>query len=128
MKKRFNQLIREALEYKDISLRELARKSKFDVSFLSKILSGKRNPPGGEKELARIARALDITPERLMLASGRVPASLEELLNDEKVIQKLIAGRKSLFAGEERKDIPKKSAKKSPSVINRPPEIEDELL
>ena len=44
-RKQFNLLVSSALEQQGISLRELARKCGLDVSFLSKILNGKRNPP-----------------------------------------------------------------------------------
>ncbi|NLB35405.1 MAG: helix-turn-helix transcriptional regulator [Elusimicrobia bacterium] len=83
--------VKRALKKQNMSLRALARQSSLDVSFISKMLSGKRNPPSNEKDIARIAQALSLDSDRLILLAGRIPLSLQKHLADEKFIENIIS-------------------------------------
>lgn len=91
--KRFGRTLKQAIESKGISLRELARRSGLDVSFLSKILSGKRNPPSSEEDLINLARILEIRPEKLIIDAGRIPSALQDFFSDEVFIESLLSGK-----------------------------------
>ena len=125
MKKGFNQLIKISLKDRGISLRELARRSNLDVSFLSKILSGKRNPPSSEKDIKRMAKVLGIVPESLIFAAGRIPLSYQEYFSDKKFIDSITS--RHLKIKPMSKEIPpaKVRTKAEKTIIA---EIEDELL
>lgn len=123
MKKEFVNLIKNALHEKEISLRELARKSNLDVSFLSKILNGKRNPPSSENDIKVIAKVLQIKPDRLFFAAGRIPSNLQEFFNDKKFIEDFISAKKTRT---KRKAQAAKVEEKP--VEQKVREIEDELL
>lgn len=116
MKKEFILLVKNALSKKEISLRELARRSNLDVSFLSKILNGKRNPPSSEQDIRKIAKALQVKPVKLLFAAGRIPESLQEIFNDENFIENLIALRNNALS------------EKVKQVEHKTPKIENKLL
>jgi len=120
MSKEFSRLIKESLKKKNISLRELSRQCKLDVSFLSKILNSKRNPPSSEKDIRRIAKLLDILPEKLIFASGRIPEELQEVFSEEEFIDLILRRKK-----ESKKEIKKETG---PVQYSNTSEIEDELL
>lgn len=124
MKKYFNTLIKKALKNKNISLRELARKTRLDVSFLSKILNGKRNPPSEEKDIIKIAKILEINPTRLLFSAGRIPTEYQEFFIDEKFINKLLKEKKS--KNKAKITINRKTSKKTGQFKIKT--IEDELL
>lgn len=133
--KRFYQLIKISLKDRGMSLRELARRSNLDVSFLSKILSGKRNPPSSEKDIRRMAKVLGITPESLIFAAGRIPLSYQEYFSDKKFIDSIISRHfkiKPLLKVQEEPHPAKvrTKTKKGDTTTSSVPytEIEDELL
>lgn len=72
---RLGERIRELREEKDMSLRELARKTGVTAPFLSDVELGKRFP--GAENLALIAKALDVTVEYLEQYDSRPP--IEEM-------------------------------------------------
>lgn len=116
-------MIKTALKEKEISLRELARKSDLDVSFLSKILHGKRNPPSSEKDIKVIAKILQIKPDRLFFAAGRIPSNLQKFFNDEKFVEDVTSSKKIWLKTK----APTGKKEKKP-VEHKTAEIEDELL
>ncbi|MFW6173599.1 MAG: helix-turn-helix domain-containing protein [Elusimicrobiota bacterium] len=89
MKTEFNKLIKQGLKKENISLRELARGSGLDVSFLSKILNGKRNPPSKEKKIRKIGKILNIDQERLIFASGRIPSNFQKYFNTKDILERI---------------------------------------
>ena len=62
-----------------LGLRALCRAVGLDPSFFSKVLSGKRSPPGEDAVLRSLAAVLGVDPVRLILSTGRLPAELESL-------------------------------------------------
>jgi transcriptional regulator with XRE-family HTH domain len=121
--KEFINLVKVHLEKNRCSLRELARQCNLDVSFLSKILSGKRNPPSSEKDIRKIAEVLKINSDRLLFAAGRIPSNFQKIFNNENFVGKLISLNQSGDTASMSKleDYIKPSGHKSF-------EIEDELL
>lgn len=87
----FVQEVKKLLLERNMSLRALARSSALDVSFISKMLSGKRNPPSSEKDIRKIAEALYTNPERLILLAGRIPSSLYPLLKKDTFISYILS-------------------------------------
>ena len=71
--KEFIKKIKEAINQKKYTLKEAAEYAKIDVSYLSKIISGKHNPPYEEETIKRIAKFLDIDEDELLFSAGRVP-------------------------------------------------------
>lgn len=83
----FARLVKQKMDETRLGVRDLARISGVDPSFLSKILSGKRSPPAEDKKIAAIARALKIDADRLMLAAGRAPAWIAQRLSEPGVLE-----------------------------------------
>ncbi|MGM0441373.1 MAG: helix-turn-helix domain-containing protein [Elusimicrobiota bacterium] len=126
--KEFNKIIKDGIEKEGISLRELGRRSDLDVSFLSKILNGKRNPPREEKDLRKIAKSLKITPERLIIAAGRIPKNLRHIFLKEEFIDKLLeekAPEKIMENTDKREETSTRDSKDKQYFSK---DIEDELL
>ncbi len=126
--KEFNKIIKKGLKKENISLRELSRRANIDVSFLSKILNGKRNPPRKESDLRKIAESLNIVPELLILSAGRVPKNLYRFFVNKRLVKFLIKAEspKKLIAelSNSKEDANLNSVKKQ--YLSK--DIEDELL
>jgi len=65
-----------------LGLRALCRAVSLDPSFFSKVLSGKRSPPGEDHVLRNLAAVLGVDPVRLILSTGRLPAEMASLWRD----------------------------------------------
>lgn len=131
MNKYFNRAVKKGLKDKDISMRELARNSGLDVSFLSKMLSGKRNPPSREEDIRKMAKALEIKPEILIFAAGRIPEKLIPFFMKEDTAESLLAGKIKKINTEEKKK-PKKRTRTSKPPVRKPSpaggDIDDTIL
>jgi transcriptional regulator with XRE-family HTH domain len=68
----FIKAIKKAMKAKGLSLRALSRETGIDLSFLSRILSGDRNPPPNSY-IIKIAKVLDLNPDQLIFNAGRIP-------------------------------------------------------
>lgn len=128
MNKYFNRRVKKGLKESGISMRELARKSGLDVSFLSKILSGKRNPPSKEEDIRKIAKALDIKPEILIFAAGKIPEKLIPIFMKENTVETILSGKIKKLD----KENPKKKARSTKPAAVKPPvrggDIDDTIL
>jgi len=71
------------MDARALGLRELCRAADLDPSFLSKVLSGKRNPPAEEDALRRLAGALGLDATRLAVCAGRIPSEWRRVRVDE---------------------------------------------
>jgi transcriptional regulator with XRE-family HTH domain len=69
---RFSKAIKYGLKKKGLSLRALSRDTGIEVSFLSKILRGQRNPPPNSY-IIKIANVLNLNPDQLIFDAGRIP-------------------------------------------------------
>ena len=122
MKNRFIDLIKASLDKSEISLRELARRSGLDVSYLSKILNGHRNPPSYEKDIIKIAEILQLNPDELIFAAGRIPSKHQNIFNDPDFVKSIMDGsykQRKQATGPTKKQI---------RVHEHTADIEDELL
>jgi transcriptional regulator with XRE-family HTH domain len=117
----FIKAVKQALKKKGWSMRRAAREAGLDSSFLSKVLSGKRNPPSEEKVIVRLAQKLDIDPDSLIIYAGRIPAKYQKDLEKPEVI-KLLSRAHTLTEVEAAVPRLKKVRKVSPK------EMPDELL
>ncbi len=75
----FVTMVREAMAKRKISLNQLAKRGGISGAFLSRILSRERSLPS-DKAILRIARILDVEPERLLIEAGRVSEELRSTL------------------------------------------------
>lgn len=83
----FAALVKSRITGKKISLRELCRRSGMDPSLLSKALAGKRNPPSDDNTLARLARALDVSPAELFVSAGKIPRQWRRILGNRELFE-----------------------------------------
>ena len=92
--KEFRALILEAMERQGYSLRETARLAGMSPSYLSRVLTGKREPPS-DGTLIELAQVLDIAPPELLLieADG---VGYERAYNPDEIEALTTAFRKSL--------------------------------
>ena len=87
----FSKLVVEAMSRRGLGLRELCRQANLDPSFMSKVLSGKRNPPVEEDVLRRLAVALDVNPVELFVAAGRLPSEWKSLMTNPELLRRVDA-------------------------------------
>lgn len=83
----FVRLVAEGMASKGVGLRELCRGVGLDASFFSKVLSGKRSPPGQEAVLRQIAAFLGLDEVGLIVAAGRIPSEWRSLMDDAGIFQ-----------------------------------------
>ncbi len=98
----FSRLVVEAMARRGLGLRELCRQAKLDPSFLSKVLTGKRNPPAEEEVLRRMAAVLETDAVELLVAAGRIPSEWRHLTNNPDLLRRVDA---MMHAGLSRKPI-----------------------
>jgi len=87
----FVNVVCEEMKKKKIGIRELARRTGLDPSYISKMLQGKRNPPFNEININKIAEVLDINADVLTIYSGRIPSNLQKLFESREFINKIAA-------------------------------------
>ncbi len=87
----FSRLVTDAMTRRGLGLRELCRQAKLDPSFLSKVLTGKRNPPAEEEVLRRMAAVLETDAVELFVAAGRIPAEWKSLTSNPELLRRVDA-------------------------------------
>ena len=87
----FSRLVADAMARRGLGLRELCRQVKLDPSFLSKVLTGKRNPPAEEEVLRRMAAILETDAVELFVAAGRIPSEWKSLNNNPELLRRVDA-------------------------------------
>lgn len=117
----FVKAVKEALKKKGWSMRRAAREAGLDSSFLSKVLSGKRNPPSDERAIVRLAQKLDLDPDSLVIYAGRIPAKYQKDLEKPGAIRLLSSARAMPEV-----EAPAPRAKKEKKVVKE--KMPDELL
>ena len=81
----FINFVRERMNTRKISLKQLAERAGFSPASLSRILNKQRGLPS-DKTILRLAQELDIEPrERLLIEAGRVPEQLKRSLSRPQV-------------------------------------------
>lgn len=70
------QLIRKHRQAKQLSLVDLARQVRVSPSHLSRVERGQRGGVTSNKMLARLATALEVSPDEVFCAAGKLPNDL----------------------------------------------------
>ncbi|MBI2853275.1 MAG: helix-turn-helix domain-containing protein [Chloroflexi bacterium] len=84
--KDFGAKLRDLRKRARLSQRALAEKAGIDFTYLSKIETGKMPPPSRDVVL-RLAEALDVDRDELLISAGRVPSEMAEVLRNGKTLQ-----------------------------------------
>jgi len=71
-----------------MTLKELAGEVGIDFTYLSKIENGVLPPPS-EKVILKLAEALNVSKDRLMLLAGKIPSDIVDVLRDERILRRL---------------------------------------
>jgi len=75
----FGKRLRALRLEKRINQKELAARARIDVTYLSKVETGKMEPPA-EDTVKRLAEALDQEPTELLILAKKVPADVREII------------------------------------------------
>ncbi|MBI2384378.1 MAG: helix-turn-helix domain-containing protein [Elusimicrobia bacterium] len=126
----FSRLVTDAMSRRGLGLRELCRRARLDPSFLSKVLTGKRNPPAEEDVLRRMAAVLETDAVELFVAAGRIPSEWGSLTSNPELLRRVDA---MMHSGHPRKPIPLPSKSVPPSRSSTVPfysskPLDEELL
>ncbi|HLD29193.1 MAG TPA: helix-turn-helix transcriptional regulator [bacterium] len=78
----FRDILKREMKSRNLGIREFSRRVGMDPSFLSKILSGQRNPPQEEFLLKKIAEILEVDPDHLLFSCGRIPGRYLSFFSD----------------------------------------------
>jgi transcriptional regulator with XRE-family HTH domain len=122
----FSRLISEAMALRGLGLRQLCRQAKLDPSFMSKVLSGKRNPPSDEETLRRIADILEADAVELLVAAGRIPSEWRSLTTNSELLRRVHAMASSAAVAQVTHPAPRTSFS-TPATYTRKP-FNEELL
>jgi transcriptional regulator with XRE-family HTH domain len=132
----FSKWVAEGMEKSGLSLRQVARESGLDPSFLSKVLAGKRTPPSDEKPLRRLAKVLGLDPVLLIVSTGLIPSELQETLENPELLKSLQGGKRmesrTASAGKPPREsrVPDRPKAQPPAAwpIRRPADLTEDLL
>jgi transcriptional regulator with XRE-family HTH domain len=91
----FGARLRELRRKAKLTQRELASQIGVDFSYLSKIENGVLPPPS-EKVILRLAEALKVDKDELLILAGRIPEDIAELLRNKKTLQLLRTEKKRM--------------------------------
>ena len=84
-KQPFGERVRELRKAKAMTQKELADRVSIDFTYLSKLETGKADPPG-EDVVRGLARALGADPEELVYLAGKVPKALRGVVASSSAI------------------------------------------
>jgi transcriptional regulator with XRE-family HTH domain len=79
-KSRLAALLHEVRSDKGVSLREAARRADIDPAYLSRLEHGRKSASAAV--LGRLASLYDVDPDVVLLADGRVPDDIVDILRD----------------------------------------------
>lgn len=89
--KEFVKKIVDKIKEKGLTLKEVAKYSGIDVSYLSRILTGKRNPPYDENVIRKIAKILGIDEDELVFSAGKIPKKYQQYFSSKEDIEKILS-------------------------------------
>jgi len=81
----FGNRVRELRKAKGLTQKDLAASVKLDFTYISKVETGKADPPG-EDVVRRLAKALGADPEELVYLAGKVPKALRGVVASSSAI------------------------------------------
>ncbi len=77
--KKFSEFLRETYEKSSInSIRELARRAEMDHSYLSLIIKGEKPKPPSPEIINKLAKALNVDYNKMMLMAGYIKPEIKE--------------------------------------------------
>lgn len=76
MEETFGQKLRALRRAAGITQRELAERVGVDFSYISKLENDRLSPPAADT-VVEICKALDVTPDELLAASGKMPPQVQ---------------------------------------------------
>ena len=123
----FVTLVQRKLKGGTLSLRGICRASGIDPSYLSKVLQGKRSPPGDEKALTRLAKVLEVDPAFLIISTGTIPSSIQDAMERPEFIRKVFAESRAPRRKDQR-PIPPSPVKRFVPQMIKSPELSEDLL
>ncbi len=77
-----------AINNKKLTLKKVSEYAGIDISYLSKILSGKRNPPNDEIIITKIAKILELDANELLFLSGKIPQKYQKYFSKKYFLEK----------------------------------------
>jgi HTH-type transcriptional regulator, competence development regulator len=96
----FGQLLREKRRNAGISQRDLAARASLDFSYISK-LENDRIPPPAANTVVGICRVLNIEPEELLAATGKLPAEIHSTVGSSAAAQSFLQNASRMGLTEE---------------------------
>ena len=100
MKQTFGQVLRELRRSKGISQRDLAEKVGVDFSYISKIENDRLPSPAADT-IVKICEALEVSPDKLLALSGKIPSKLRDTIGSSPAAMQFIRGAQSMGLTEE---------------------------
>lgn len=82
---KFTNEIKSEMKLQSMSLRKLSSKTGIDFTLISRILNHERNPPS-DKDIRKIARALDLDYEYLMICVNRIPPKFRKIFENHDLL------------------------------------------
>lgn len=95
MKQTFGQVLRELRRSKGISQRGLAGKAGVDFSYISKIENDRLPPPAADT-IVKICDALEVSPDKLLTLSGKIPSELRDTIGSSPAAMQFIRSAQSM--------------------------------
>lgn len=77
----FGQLLKELRRGKNVSQRDLAEKVDVDFSYISKIENDRLPPPAADT-IVKICEVLDVPPDDLLAAAGKLPSEVKDMIGN----------------------------------------------
>jgi transcriptional regulator with XRE-family HTH domain len=100
MKQTFGQVLRELRRSKDVSQRDLAEKVGVDFSYISKIENDRLPSPAADT-IVKICQALEVSPDKLLALSGKIPTELRDTIGSSPAAMQFIRNAQSMGLTEE---------------------------
>ena len=100
MESSFGALLREKRRLAGISQRDLAQKIGVDFSYISKLENDRLVPPAAETIVA-ICTMLEIPPEELLSAAGKIPSDVQRSIGGSQAAQHFLREAKQLELSNE---------------------------
>lgn len=83
--------MRSGMKRKGFTLRELCRRAGVDPSLLSKVFSGKRNPPLQDSALLKICEELELSSAEVFVSAGRLPPGWRQAFSNRAVFERAVS-------------------------------------
>jgi len=92
----FGEYVRQEREARGISLRKFAQRVGVSTAYISKVETGRMDPPG-EMTIKRIANELEVDSDELLAKAGKISSDLIEIIIKNPRVLALIIRNHSLF-------------------------------